>query len=358
MDTPLNILMVARSNLFALPGGDTLQVEQTMRHLESRGHQVALHLKTTRVDDAPYDVIHHFNLGRPEDHLPLLRRWKKPVVLSTNYVDYSEYESRQDMPFPRNLLQQLSPPARERVKAMGRRLASGRLPSYTSLRHSHTAALQRTLQRAAATITTSAAEATRIERTLDPLRNNHIIPLGVDHALFHEAHHARSGVVIAGRIEGLKNQLTALQALKNRAIPVTVAGEASTNHQAYYKECLHAGAGWATFLPHQSPKALAELFQRAQVVLIPSWFETFGLVAAEAGFSGARVVLTERADTYSDWKHLVWGCDPGHPESIARAVSEALNAPKTPSWESLKSRLNWDTVAASTEAVYRSVIAS
>jgi glycosyltransferase involved in cell wall biosynthesis len=329
-----------------------------MRHLEARGHRVALHLKTTRVDDSPYDVIHHFNLGRPEDHLALLKHWKKPAVLSTNFVDYSEFESHQPMPFPRSVLQQLSPPARERVKAIGRKLAAGQLPNYTLLRHSHTAALQLTLQRVAATITTSQAEADRIARAVGPLRHNHIIPLGVDHTLFFDAHQTRSGVVMAGRVEGLKNQLTALQALKNRAIPVTIAGGASTNHKTYFQECQEVGRGWATFLPHQSPQALAALFQRAQVVLIPSWFETFGLVAAEAGFAGARVVLTNRADTYPDWKHLTWSCDPSNPDSIAKAVSDALNARDTPSWEPLKEVLHWETVARSTEAVYRSVIRS
>ena len=356
MEKTLNILMVARANLFAQPGGDTYQVEQTMRHLERRGHSVALHLNRTRVDDAPYDVVHHFNLGRPEDHLNLLKRWKKPAVLSTNWVDYSEYESAQNLAFPHSLLQGLQPGARERVKAIGRNLAAGKLPPMSLLKHSHTAALRKTLQRVAATLTTTAREAERIADKVAPMKNNHIVPLGVDHNVFFDAQKPRKGIVMAGRIEGVKNQLTALNALKRHAWPVTVIGKASANHRAYYARCQAAGRGFAEFTPHLRQDELAHAFQTAAVVLIPSWFETFGLVAAEAGFSGARVVMTNRSDAFPDWKNRVWACDPSSEASIEEAVYKALHAPETPSWADLRTTLSWEAVAEATERVYLSVI--
>src|SRR5690606_17582078 len=88
----MKILFLARSTLYTVFGGDTVQVESTAKYLRKKGLEVDIKLSGEHIDYTPYDLLHFFNIIRPADILGHISKTKKPFVVSTIFVDYSEYE--------------------------------------------------------------------------------------------------------------------------------------------------------------------------------------------------------------------------------------------------------------------------
>ena len=91
----MKILFISRSTLFKDKGGDTIQVQNTAEYLRKINVDVDIRLcDEHNIDYSQYHLIHFFNIIRPADILRHIERSKKPYVVSTIYVDYSEYEKR------------------------------------------------------------------------------------------------------------------------------------------------------------------------------------------------------------------------------------------------------------------------
>jgi D-inositol-3-phosphate glycosyltransferase len=139
-----------------------------------------------------------------------------------------------------------------------------------------------------------------------------IAPPGVDLSTFTPAFRARSRsqhgispdtfhLVFAGRIQRLKGPQVLVKAaalLRKRRpdidLRVTILGSLSGNKE-FNLRCLVAEAGMAdvvTQLPPVKAPELASWFRSADVVVMPSFSESFGLVALEAQACGTPVVAT------------------------------------------------------------------
>src|SRR3569833_1044345 len=88
----MKVALITRSTLFAVPGGDTVQVTETARHLSDMGISAEIKLAGDDIDYKCYDLLHFFNLTRPVDILFHSRKAKKPFVVSTILCNYSEYD--------------------------------------------------------------------------------------------------------------------------------------------------------------------------------------------------------------------------------------------------------------------------
>jgi len=84
--------MIARKTLNTTPGGDTTQVNSTAKYLRYLGVEVDILLGETTIDYSKYDIMHFFNIIRPNDILPHISKSKLPFLVSTIFVDYSEFE--------------------------------------------------------------------------------------------------------------------------------------------------------------------------------------------------------------------------------------------------------------------------
>jgi glycosyltransferase involved in cell wall biosynthesis len=110
-----------------------------------------------------------------------------------------------------------------------------------------------------------------------------------------------------------------------------------------------AGAG----RPHPVPDAmLAELYRLADVVLLPSESEGFGLPVLEAALSRAPLVATdlEVLREVSGGGLFTFAADAG-PEAVAAAVEEALASPHTRLRSRVLARHDWPAVASMLERV-------
>ena len=194
---------------------------------------------------------------------------------------------------------------------------------------------------AEAVIASSSAEATvLIDDVGAPPERTWIIPPGVDLALFsprpaasNAATRAALGleadrpiVVIAGRVQPLKGHelavraLAELRALRGWAPLLVVAGEVTPGSEAFAVElrALAAQLGVASdvrFVGALPRDALANLLSAATLTLVPSYSETFGLVALESAASGTPV-LAYRAG--------------GLAESVADGISGLLLGTRDP----------------------------
>ena len=119
------------------------------------------------------------------------------------------------------------------------------------------------------------------------------------------------------------------------------------------------GAGWVTFagrVPHDSAE-LSALYHGARVHVLPSWFETTGLVSLEAALSGCSVVSTERGHAREYLDDLAWYCDPGDRDRSRDAVWNGWRSPPQPALrQRVLDRYTWDHVAEATAAAYRTVL--
>lgn len=119
-----------------------------------------------------------------------------------------------------------------------------------------------------------------------------VIPNGVDLAAWQDepgqVHGPLPRVVFAGRLEFEKGVHVLLQATSGMRCAVVIAGEGS------YAGELHALAGRdVTFVGHLDQPALASLLRSADVVVVPSLYEPFGLSALEAMAAGAAVIASD-----------------------------------------------------------------
>ncbi len=117
------------------------------------------------------------------------------------------------------------------------------------------------------------------------------------------------------------------------------------------------------FVGWQSPEDLAQLYRRAHVLVVPSWFETFGQVALEGMLHGTPLIvsdagaLPELAD--SDCATVIPARDCA---AIVAAVEEVLASPEATEAKSLvamqraREQYRWDERAADFVWMYRGLV--
>ncbi len=120
-------------------------------------------------------------------------------------------------------------------------------------------------------------------------------------------------------------------------------------------------------LPGYVPdSALRSLAHRAGVVVIPSLYEPFGIVALEALAAGAPLIVARTGGLAELLEDTEAGItfEPGNPEDLARCICEVLTDPDRAAGlmshgrRLVEQTYAWDAIAAATAAVYDSLLPS
>lgn len=320
----MKILFITRSTALDQPGGDTLQMEQTARHLQDLGVQVDLHLAGKPVSTAAYDIVHFFNIIRPADLLPYLPHIRH-LVVSSIYVDYSEFDRQHRGPAGRWLHALGGRHALEYGKTMLRHFPH--LPGGGYWWRGQKMAMQKILRQARMLIPATQHEARSLRSDFPELPEHKIkvIPLGLEH--FEPAPtpaQPAQAVACVARIEGLKNQRNLIRALAPLRLPLHLYGHTAIHQKDYLKKCQMEAYPEVHFAGPVSHQELAESLPRFAVHALPSYFETTGLATLEALKAGCRAVVADRGpqrEILGDRAHY---CDPNDPDSIRAAVQKAL----------------------------------
>ena len=216
----------------------------------------------------------------------------------------------------------------------------------------------------------------------DPTRIEEV-PLGVDHAFFSPGSQAgaraalklddRPMLLFVGRLQSLKGADLAIEALaasRHRHATLLLCGGPSGVHGDVYVDELRALARrlgvadrlrWVTPKPHH---LLSTYYRAADVVLVPSRSESFGLVALEASACGVPVIAADVGGLATIIDHgrtgfLVDGRDPA---SWAMRIDSILDDPALASAIGAEAaarsrRYAWSTTAARLRRLYSDLAA-
>ncbi len=175
-----------------------------------------------------------------------------------------------------------------------------------------------------------------------------VVAPGVDHAFFGPGHRPQARralglpldvplLLFVGRLQPLKRAevaVRALAALRDDAQLVIVGGPSGPDAEAYRGrlEAEVADAGLAhrvRFVEPQPHELLSTFYRAADVCLVPSRSESFGLVALEAAACGTPVVATAVGGLTTLVDHGCTGylIDDGDPAAFAGAVRRILDDP-------------------------------
>lgn len=358
----LRVAIIARSTLYTVPGGDTVQAVQTAKHLADLGVDAAIKLTNEAIDYAQYNLLHFFNIIRPADILHHSQKAGKPYVVSTILVDYSEYDKRHRKGFGR-LLVFLPGDSIEYVKTIARRvLGRDALASPSYLWRGQRGSILQILNHAQMILPNSESEYRRIMKAYPSNVKYQVVPNGIDPQLFKyndDVERDNNLVICVARIEGIKNQLNLIKALNNTRFKLLLIGNHSPNQVAYYNECRNIAAANIEFIDHLPQQELIAYYQRACVHVLPSWFETTGLSSLEAAVMGCNLVISDKGDTREYFGDDVFYCDPGDVESIRLAIERASTAKHKPDLrERILQKYTWAQAAKFTLTAYQQIIES
>ena len=341
----MKVLLFARKSLLTQRGGDTVQVEQSLTALTQLKHEVHLctdaALLPSMIAQHSIEVLYTFNLGRLADQMACLRvRQGHPKliwVIASIWIDYGAYEKQRAAFWsllPSGILEWLKTCFRA---GQGR----DNWPPLSTLRWHQ--ALHRVAWAADAILCTTSTEQKRVRKAFNLGPTVHVMSPGLEQLHSKQGQQLtkqRKGWLVIGRIEGIKNQVQAAKAwgqLAQRGSEalLTFMGDQAPNHSKHSKafrqaidQAKHHGAK-IQWLSAGTARDVSEALSQAEGVIIPSLFETFGLVAIEALAKGCKVILSNNAESAKELEPYVALCNP-EAEGIAAAFSQADFSSKKP----------------------------
>jgi glycosyltransferase involved in cell wall biosynthesis len=358
----MKIALISRSTLYSDKGGDTVQIVQLATQLRKLNIGADIFLAGDKPDYSAYDLLHFFNIIRPDDILPHITRTDKPFVISTIFVDYSEYEKKaRTGPFAL-IFRYLSPYAIEYIKAIARFLLNGeKIKSPYYLFNGQKKSIRKIVKRASLLLPNSQSEYDRLSFSYGIQKKYRVIPNGIDKTLFMpgdpEVKRDDRLVICVARIEGRKNQLNLIRALANTPYHLILIGARSTNQVDYYDQCKREATPNIQFIDFLEQKYLLDYYKKAKVHVLPSWFETTGLSSLEAAAMGCNIVLTRKGDTYEYFKDYAYYCEPESPDSIYQAIDRAAaNAIPAGLSSLVRQEYTWENAAIKTLEAYDEVL--
>ena len=194
-----------------------------------------------------------------------------------------------------------------------------------------------------------------------------IIPNGVNMPVWKNRHPAKDGVRCAlflSRIhpkKGLKNLVAAWDRVRPERWRMVVAGPDEGHHLAEVKDAVRQAGltPWFEFVGPVAGRVKEELFRSADLFILPTFSENFGVVVAEALSYGVPVITTKGAPWEDITAHRCgWWVDIGI-EPLAAVLQAATILPNAALQEMglrgrhyVESKFSWPTIAREMLVVY------
>jgi polysaccharide pyruvyl transferase CsaB len=340
------VLMQIRPDWETNPGGDSIQLRGTKAELERIGVSVSVSTDL-QPDLGGFDIVHAFNTTRPQEslkHCANARRQGKPAVLSTVYWDAREFLHQ-----AQKMLEADFEPSAPEIAALTSREAQAAV----------------VLSMADLLLPNSEAERDLLVRNFGvPERQCRVVPNAVDDRFFEatandfvSARGLQDFVLCVGRIELRKNQYALLAALQDTDLPLVLIGPPMDD--GYLERCRARATPRVTFIPEMPHELLPSAYAAARVHVLPSWYDTPGLVSLEAAAAGCNIVSTDRGSAREYFGDMAWYCSPDDVDSIRRAVTAAWEAPRGDRLRRhVRENFTWAVAARKTLDAYRAALAA
>jgi len=153
-----------------------------------------------------------------------------------------------------------------------------------------------------------------------------------------------------------KNVLPMLRVIRKLGHPAVLIGPVIQNE--YGRQCqeIVAASPNVRLIPGVPPDSplLASAYAACDTLVLPSFYETPGLAALEAGLAGAKVCITKYGGTTEYFGDLATYIEPRSEESIEGALNESLSRPKDSRLrERILTRYLWRHAGQRLSEVYR-----
>lgn len=365
----MKILFQSRKTLFTAPGGDTTQLLKTKEYLEKLGVKVDISLDL-EPDLTGYDIVHVFNLMRPQELYLQVRnakRQNKKVALSTIYGPYVEYEKKARGGILQLINQILSITQIEYLKVIARAILNKEISKGTwiYILNGHKRLQRKIIKMVDVFLPNSHSEMQRVEKDFKVHNLNYVsIPNAVDITKFDydktiirpENEKYKDCILCVSRVEGRKNQLNVVRAAKELPYKFVFIGKAGANFVKYMEQCIKEGSKNCEFLGQIEHEQLPEFYKLCRVHILASWMETPGLSSLEAGVMRSNVVVTKKGDTEDYFEDMAFYCEPDNIDSIKNAIIKAYQAPfKKQLEQKIKNEYKWEDTARETLKGYESI---
>jgi glycosyltransferase involved in cell wall biosynthesis len=367
---PLRVLFSSRTSLYSTPGGDTIIIHKTAESLRLLGCDVTISMDLDHPLDG-YDVVHLFNLTRPQETYYQARRATKlgiPVILSPIYVDYTEGDRVARGPFQNLIFRSISPSSAGYLKMLARCFTNRELNRGTAatLTRGFRGAQRDLIRMSSFLLPNSESEMARIRRDFPETigARSAVVPNAVDPALFNQnftgaAQEFSDCILSVGRIERRKCQLQLVRAVKGTGLKLVLIGKPGPNQIAYFEQIKREMDDNVTILDHVDQSSLRQYYAACKVHALVSWMETAGMSSLEAAAMGANIVITDKGDTRDYFGDLAYYCSPDSVASIRETLLRAYSAPRSTLLQGrVLNHYTWTHVAQGTFDAYREVLGS
>ena len=367
----MKILLNSRTDLESNPGGDTLQINRTLEHLRKIGVSVNISTKL-EPDLSGYDIVHLFNITRPHETYAQFQNAKnqqKPVVLTPLYQNFDEWDRKGRYGIQSFFMKTIPDKnTKELFKLFLRAITNINLYQqfFSQLTHGYVQQQQKVLSNVNALLLNSDLEMKQLENDLGIHNKYHVVPNGIDadfvnsnSGLFTKKYNIKDFVLCVANFSSIKNHLSLIHALKNTGLKLVLIGKPQKNHKKYF-QLIHREVNKnpnITLITDITKDMLKSAYAAAKVHVLPSWFETCGLVSLEAGLAGCNVVSTDRGYAKEYLGNFAKYCNPADINSIKSTVLEAFESPKSDLLKNdLLKHFSWEKTAQKTLEVYRNTI--
>lgn len=332
----LKILVQNRPDARTRPGGDTVQMDWTVKCLREAGHFVDVSL-AHRPALAEYAVVHLFNLTRPIDTFIQARHAQdqgKPYTLSSVYWNLDSAIPWRAYVFPARWWRRLPEGlrgaiTRRRFTARAERQIGAKLEAGWQRPED----LQREVVLGAQCIfPNSCAEMEHLRRQFGGVPDERFLVVlngvAVDQPGEPQISAAdRRPFLCAGAIGPRKNQLNLVKAF--RLLPnerLRIVGDVAQGCERYRRAVRAASGANVEFVGAVPREAMMNIYAGARALVQPSYIETPGLAAMEAVALGLPVVVADVEPVREYFAELAHYCAPDSPTSIAVACRAAAAA--------------------------------
>lgn len=169
-------------------------------------------------------------------------------------------------------------------------------------------------------------------------------------------------VVIAGRIDSTKNQYNIVRALfDDKDIGIVIVGRVQSEQTFKRVKQLADKRGNVYFIPQTEQKNLIAIYKNAICHVLPSFYDTTGLVNLESLLCGRPIVVSNsKYCPVNFYEFDKYGeiCDPYNPKSIRNAVFNIMNKKndKIELSKEYKYKISYENVASLTYNAYEQLL--
>jgi len=367
----MKALFQTRTSIFSVPGGDTVQILKTADGLRALGCEVDISTDL-EPDLAGYDIVHLFNLTRPQElymQAANARRQDRKIALSPIYASYDEFERQARGGIYGALARTLKPGHIAYAKVLARAILNRELNKGTliTLIKGYSALQREIVKMSDVLLPNSESEMRRIQWDIDLCGTKEyvVVPNAVDLKAFNDRPEAMPSstedfqdcILCVARIEGIKNQINLVRAMRGLPWKLLLIGRPAPNHMGYLERVKREAGPNVRFLGSVEHNDLPRYYRAAKVHALVSWMETTGLSSLEAGAMGCNLVITDRGDTREYFQDDAFYCEPGSVGSIREALIRAHGAPvRTGLRERIEEHYTWERAAERTFSAYRRVL--